>query len=618
MKFLKKNVMKLFFAILVLLNIVSCESMNNQAGNSSFAPDDVSTRIFTFYKENQEKWSFKVLFTDDVSIKTSSLYFFVDVSEAYYSKTGENTASFNCYFTSYTVIGGNKLGVWSQYKLDLTFLSSNHGKYTGVKLANPEDEKGTPVSGMFVYDSDRAITDFVQLDGNNSENNNGNEGGSNSEVSSSVDGSCLPGSVWIDSDNSYVRYLYFDDESRYRHYFKYQDGVLEETGKFDFNVKNNTIKLYGSSNELKFDFKVLKLSNSEMWLSIFDKFSNSYPESPSLILKAVSKDDQLPSYITEGFVDINISSPSVTDIEDFQAVIKGSILGDNVKFQDRGICYSTESSPTVEDNCVSYNSDIINKSIKNLFSGTTYYVRLYAKIADRYYYGDEISFNTTGERVMKLIFTEILEVSNLKKSYIDLSVKLPNEVDKYGLCYGKSPHPTIVDNVLSEVKRKTSWTLTDIECGYDYYVRAYHIEGTQVKYFDDSEIKISPIDTNKIKYEFKSDIKKYYYDAPYYLTVEMFGFPVGVYEIQPRVWRYVDAYYKDHGGAGKNYDVPKKYVEISNNVNNAKIQFSNKLPVPQSHQMYDEDYRYHLDYFYIKSINNNMKTIKVSFIDEGL
>lgn len=595
------TLVRLVFLVVFCLSMTSCLDENSfSPENGDYAPEDVSCKFFTFYKEDQNQWSFKVLFSEEEKIITSSSYFIVDVSNANYKKTGGNTASLDCYFTAYTVIGGNKLGVWGQYELDLVFLSPNHGTYIGKQLENPEDTNGKTVNGMFVYDSESGVGDFLQ----NSEE----------EQPSGSISSYLTDKVWVDVQSDYSRYLSFDSNMNYRHYFKYKNDVLEEAGKYVVDEKNSTLKLLDALGNVSFDFKVIKIGATGMELATYDVVNKQYPSTATITLRAAKADETIPPFLTETKMDLNISEPVIEEIGIYQATVKGTILGDNIKFQDRGVCYSTDTEPTIDDVCVSYNANVLNKTLTNLFSGTRYYVRLYAKVNDKYYYGNEVSFTTDGERIEKLVLKVVSETSNLVKSRIEMSAELPNEIGKYGLCYGKKPHPTITDNYVDEAHRKTSWTLTDIECGYDYYVRAYHIEGTKIIYYENSEVKISPVNKGQIRYEFKFDFSQSK-NVPYFLSIKLSDLPTGFYSVSPVVWRYKDAYYKEH--EGKNYDTPKKYVELGDKP--ASLEFSGSIACPESHQMYGENYTYHLDSFKIEPIENaDAKTIRITFIDKDL
>ena len=497
---------KALFLVLIVLNLFACSSEdsatseNGNGDSGDFAPESVSKKQFTFYKEDSDMWSFKAYFGEEPSIITSSSYFTVKDCDAYYTKNGANTASFECYYVAYTYMGGDEIGVWAKYNLQLTFLSAHHGKYAGKLCNNPYNTNEETVSGMFVYDSDKGLDYFVEK-----EENKGN-----------------------------------DEEG-------------EENGK-----DNNEEEQKGFS----------------------------------------------------------ISSPIIEDISTNGATVKGTIIGEDVKFQDRGICYSTNKSPTINDSKISQNTNVINKSLSKLFAGTTYYVRLYAKVNDKYYYGEESAFTTNGERVTKLILKEVCETSNLIKSRLEVSAILPNEIGYYGLCYGKNPQPKITDNFTEETNRKTNWVLSNIECGSEYYVRAYHIEGTEVIYYDDSETKFVPLKNKQIQYQFDYSIGGFNGGSSYTLSITFNDLPKGIYEIKPVVWRYKDGYYTMYG---KNYDRPIKYLEITERTMTVEFSGSIDFPNQGSSSSHLNNNRFYLDGFTIKPVDNDdVKAYNITFIDGDL
>jgi len=315
--------------------------------------------------------------------------------------------------------------------------------------------------------------------------------------------------------------------------------------------------------------------------------------------------------------EVNISSPVFQEITNTSVVVKGTVLGDNVEFEDRGFCYSTNQMPTVDDVKIAQNVNVINKTLTNLYEGTTYYVRLYAKVDGEYYYGEEAAFTTEGERVTKVIFNIVREISNLTNSRIEINAVLPNEIEYYGLCYSKTPKPQITDNYLPEANRKKSWTLSKLECGSEYYVRAYHIEGSKIIYYENTETKIVPLDKDQIQYEFKFTDGTFGSKNSYSLSITLNNLPLGTYEIMPTVWRWKDAYYQSH--EGKNYLQPKKYLELVGE--SATIDFSGSIALPESHGMgaSRENYSYHLDGFSVKPVDNDeTRMYTITFVDENL
>ena len=183
--------------------------------------------------------------------------------------------------------------------------------------------------------------------------------------------------------------------------------------------------------------------------------------------------------------DFSVSAPIIDNVQMNSAVVKGTILGD-VKFQERGVVYSTQSNPTVDDNVVKSNTDVVNAELKDLFEGTKYYVRLYAIVNNKVTYGEEVSFKTLGNQSSNIELSQ----SNPYASFsVFVNAKLPNDVKKYGLCWSTSPNPKITDNSIEEEDRATYWEIEDLQPATKYYIRAYHINGSNIVYYENSEIE---------------------------------------------------------------------------------------------------------------------------------
>lgn len=75
----------------------------------------------------------------------------------------------------------------------------------------------------------------------------------------------------------------------------------------------------------------------------------------------------------------------------------------------RGVCYSTHSMPTLDDNVVLSSSNDIGEygvTIDNLEEGTTYYVRAFAENENGVSYGDIISATTLVTTIFRVVDTE--------------------------------------------------------------------------------------------------------------------------------------------------------------------------------------------------------------------
>lgn len=88
---------------------------------------------------------------------------------------------------------------------------------------------------------------------------------------------------------------------------------------------------------------------------------------------------------------------TITDIEAATAIGGGNILSDgNATITSRGVCWSTERNPTVNDDSTQDGTGIGSwiSQITRLNQDTTYYVRAYATTAIGITYGNELSFKT--------------------------------------------------------------------------------------------------------------------------------------------------------------------------------------------------------------------------------
>jgi uncharacterized protein (TIGR02145 family) len=94
-----------------------------------------------------------------------------------------------------------------------------------------------------------------------------------------------------------------------------------------------------------------------------------------------------------------VSTDSVTNITDSSAVCYAHVINDGGSgIVERGFCWNTGSNPTTSDFNVSFGSSIGSFSINmtGLTQSVIYYVRAYAINSVGIYYGEELSFTTSG------------------------------------------------------------------------------------------------------------------------------------------------------------------------------------------------------------------------------
>ncbi len=168
---------------------------------------------------------------------------------------------------------------------------------------------------------------------------------------------------------------------------------------------------------------------------------------------------------------VDISKPEVSDVTSISAFVTGSIEVFGVKVKERGICYSTTQSPTIDNQKVPLSSDEIAHTLTGMEPSTTYYVRIYAIVDGTAKYGDQETFTTK-------VSVEISEpkVSSIttNTAYIEGTIKTFGlQTDETGVCYSTSQMPTIDDTKVVLSNNKIGYTLNELTPETTYYVRIY-------------------------------------------------------------------------------------------------------------------------------------------------
>lgn len=188
-------------------------------------------------------------------------------------------------------------------------------------------------------------------------------------------------------------------------------------------------------------------------------------------------------------VAVEISVPQISSISSSSAQVSGTITTYGLQMEEVGICYSTSSMPTVDATKVVLSGNEIVYTLNELTSETVYYVRIYAKLDGKYYYGDQGTFTTSG--VIKTHF----EATDIYEDRVVLTSAAPSGVAKVDICYGTSPHPKITDNITTASvgnDGKLNLSLTGLSKGTTYYLRAYSRVGSKIEYYDD-EVSVQTV-----------------------------------------------------------------------------------------------------------------------------
>jgi uncharacterized protein (TIGR02145 family) len=115
----------------------------------------------------------------------------------------------------------------------------------------------------------------------------------------------------------------------------------------------------------------------------------------------------------------------------------------------KGVCWSTYSSPTLNDNYIIEESNGLEfKSIiSDLIENTTYYIRSYATNKNGTFYGNEKIFKTRdGVPVISLRLSDIL--ANSVIIHGEITDDGGTDIITNGICWSETEAPTVFDNIL--------------------------------------------------------------------------------------------------------------------------------------------------------------------------
>lgn len=196
--------------------------------------------------------------------------------------------------------------------------------------------------------------------------------------------------------------------------------------------------------------------------------------------------------------DVRVTTYTPQDITQTTAVCGGDVIAaQGLTLNELGVCWSTEPNPTADDSHLSTTnwSEPYVCTITGLEPGTKYHVRAYALRGLEYYYGDDKSFitddnngggnNSSDVRVTTYTPQDI--TGTTAKCGGDVIVVQGLSLNELGICWGMEQNPTA-----EQAHRSTTvWnepfvcTITDLEPGTKYYVRAYALRGLEYYYGED-------------------------------------------------------------------------------------------------------------------------------------
>lgn len=189
-----------------------------------------------------------------------------------------------------------------------------------------------------------------------------------------------------------------------------------------------------------------------------------------------------------------VETSSVSEITEISAIGGGTVTSNGGSpVTESGVCWSTETNPTINDSHTLSNSNTgtFSCQITGLVPNTTYYVRAYAINNEGVGYGNQIGFITSsgnggGPNAIPVVETspvrEITETSAIGGGVVT-SDGGGNIVER-GVCWSNQPNPIVSgDHSIAGTGAGTfSCEIVDLEPNTTYYVRAYAINSMGVGY----------------------------------------------------------------------------------------------------------------------------------------
>jgi hypothetical protein len=158
------------------------------------------------------------------------------------------------------------------------------------------------------------------------------------------------------------------------------------------------------------------------------------------------------------------------------------LSGSNRKVTSKGICYSTQTEPTLNNQSSGYQGSFgtygdFSTQITGLLPNTTYYCRGYVKTDLGAAYGNEITFKTAsfsnGISIITKPITSITSSTALSGGTITTTNGI--SITSRGICFNTNVNPLITNNIVTNGSGTGSFTsnLSNLTPNTSYYLRAY-------------------------------------------------------------------------------------------------------------------------------------------------
>ena len=182
-----------------------------------------------------------------------------------------------------------------------------------------------------------------------------------------------------------------------------------------------------------------------------------------------------------------VTTSPVTNITQITATGGGEVISSGgATVTERGICWSTNHNPNLNDSHVASGSGTgsFAVSMMGLNAGTVYFVRAYAINAQGISYGNEVSFTTSTSSPT----VTTAQVSNISQTSAMGGGNVTDDggatVTERGICWSTSHNPTISGSHANNGTGTGAFSveMTGLTPNTTYYVRAYAINSAGTSY----------------------------------------------------------------------------------------------------------------------------------------
>jgi len=211
-----------------------------------------------------------------------------------------------------------------------------------------------------------------------------------------------------------------------------------------------------------------------------------------------------------------VKTNSVTSVTYKSALVSGTVTyTGNGEITERGVCYSQETGPTIDDSVfrIGTGSGDFTGVLAGLTHNIKYYIRAYCMNDAGIAYGSQLSFTTTSTK--PLVNTSQAYDITTETCHVDGQVLDAggSPITAKGICWSTSPYPDITGYHTEDGTGSADFTglLTDLGANMKYYYRAYATSSAGTSYGnsyffktpDDGSYKDVPVLSSELRASFR-------------------------------------------------------------------------------------------------------------------